>query len=59
MEQRVIRMNLRYAEKEFGVMHLGQTIKTRTLEHNPYHYRLVHIDDQDVLLERTMVPAWS
>ena len=52
MEQRVTRMNLRRAEKEFGVTHLGQIIKTRALEHNLYSYRVVHIDDQDVLLER-------
>ena len=52
MKQQVIRVNLRRAEKEFGITHLGQTIETRTLEHNPYHYRVVHIDDQDVLLER-------
>ena len=51
-EHKVIRINLQRGKREFEVTQVGQTIKTRTLEHNPYVYKVVHIDDQDILLER-------
>jgi hypothetical protein len=51
-KDKLIRTNLRHGEKEFGITHVGQTIETHALEHNPHRYRVVHIDDQDILLER-------
>ncbi len=50
--QQVLRTNLRHGEKGFGITHVGQTIETYALENNFHRYRVVHIDDQDILLER-------
>ncbi|GAI81094.1 unnamed protein product, partial [marine sediment metagenome] len=39
-------------EREFAVQKVGELIETRGFEINLHWYKVVHIDDQDVLFER-------
>ena len=57
--RKVFRVNRRYAESRFGVACVSQVIETRDLEHDFCTYVVVHIDDQDVLLERERVDVLS
>ena len=50
-KQKTFRVN-RYAEREFAVQKVGELIKTRVFEINLHLYKIVHIDDQEVLFER-------
>jgi len=50
--QKTFRVNRRYAEREFAVQKVGESIKTREFETNLHLYKVVHMDDQDVLFER-------
>lgn len=45
MRNEVFRVNRRVAEAELGVREIGQVVKTSTLEHTVYDYKVVHIDD--------------
>ena len=51
-KQKTFRVNRRYAERKFAVQKVGELIKTREFEINLHCYKVVHIDDQDVLFER-------
>ena len=51
-KQKTFRVNRRYAEREFAVQKVGELIETRGFEINLHLYKIVHIDDQDVLFER-------
>ena len=51
-KQKTFRVNRRYAEREFAVQKVGELIETREFEINLHLYKIVHIDDQDVLFER-------
>ena len=51
-EKETFRINRRYAEREFAVQKVGELIETRGFEINLHWYKVVHIDDQDVLFER-------
>jgi len=51
-KQKTFRVNRRYAERKFAVQKVGELIKTREFEINLHLYKIVHIDDQDVLFER-------
>jgi len=51
-KQKTFRVNRRYAEREFAVQKVGELIETREFEINLYWYKIVHVDDQDVLFER-------
>jgi len=51
-KQKTFRVNRRYAEREFAVQKVGELIKTRGFEINLHMYKVVHIDDQDILFER-------
>ena len=51
-KQKTFRVNRRYAEREFAVQKVGELIKAREFEINLHLYKVVHIDDQDVLFER-------
>jgi len=51
-KQETFRVNRRYAEREFAVQKVGELIKTRGFEINLHLYKVVHIDNQDVLFER-------
>ena len=51
-KQKTFRVNRRYAEREFAVQKVGELIKTRGFEINLNLYKVVHIDDEDVLFER-------
>ena len=51
-EQKTFRVNRRYAEREFAIQKVGELIETREFEINLHCYKVVHIDDQDVLFER-------
>jgi len=51
-KQKTFQVNRRYAERKFAVQKVGQLIKTREFEINLHWYKVVHIDDQDVLLDR-------
>jgi len=58
MRKDVFRVNRRVAESELAVREIGQVVETSTLEHTVYNYKVVHIDDQDVLLERIRSEEW-
>lgn len=51
-KQKTFRVNRRYAQREFAVQKVGELIKTREFGTNLHLYKIVHIDDQDVLFER-------
>ena len=51
-KQKTFRVNRRYAEREFAVQKVGELIETREFEINLHWYKIVHIDDQDILFER-------
>ena len=51
-KQKTFRVNRRYAEREFAVQKVGELIEMRGFEINLHWYKIVHIDDQDVLFER-------
>jgi len=51
-KHKTFRVNRRYAEREFAVQKVGELIETRGFEINLHFYKVVHIDDQDVLFER-------
>ena len=51
-KRKTFRVNRRYAEREFAVQKVGELIETRGFEINLHLYKIVHIDDQDVLFER-------
>jgi len=51
-KQKTFRVNRRYAEHEFAVQKVGELIEARGFEINLHCYKIVHIDDQDVLFER-------
>ncbi|MBA7671448.1 hypothetical protein ES703_79606 [subsurface metagenome] len=51
-KQKTFRVNHRYAEREFAIQKVGELIKTRGFEINLHLYKVVHIDDQDILFER-------
>ena len=51
-KQKTFRVNRRYAEREFTIQGVGELIETRGFEINLHWYKIVHIDDQDVLFER-------
>ena len=51
-KQETFRVNRRYAEREFAVQKVGESIKTRGFEVNLHLYKVAHIDNQDVLFER-------
>ena len=53
-KQKTFRVNRRYAEREFAVQKVGELIETREFEINLHLYKVVHIDDQDVLFERVI-----
>ncbi len=52
MDKRVFRVNRITGTADFKIYEVGQVIKTNRFETNTYQYRVVQIDDQDVLLER-------
>ncbi len=52
-EQKTFRVNRRYAERKFAIQKAGELIETREFEINLHLYKIVHIDDQDVLLIKT------
>ncbi len=52
MEKKVFRINRVTGTVDFKICEVGQVIKTNRFEADTYQYRVVHIDDQDVLLER-------
>ena len=58
VRNKVFRMNRRVAESEDAVRAVGQVVEMSKLEHTAYNYKVVHIDDQDVLLERTQSEEW-
>ena len=51
-KQKTFRVNHRYAEREFAIQKVGELIKTRGFEINSHWYKVVHIDEQDILFER-------
>ena len=51
MKGRIIRISLMPAQNKYKITHVCQVIRTDDFEVNTYDYKVVHIDDQDVLLE--------
>ena len=50
--KKTFRVNRRYAERKFAVRKIGELVKTREFEIDLHLYKVVHVDDQDVLFER-------